>query len=190
MASKSFSLVFRCAHLNLNHTRRVNIQLAQDITRFSYDLVNDPYVFENRISEFPLHFRKFHHNCKPLAGIIVSNSDYKVFPLLIDRNIVAVEIVFGNELLVLISIYCLPNANIENDLAVLQSLILNNGQKKILIFGDFNATSPLWGKRGMGDRGRKVADLVFNNDLFIVNNSDSPPSYWTSGKKLDRFGIS
>lgn len=178
MDLNSSNRLFRCAHLNMNHTRRANIQLSQDMAKFNYDLVsvNDPYIFENKITEFPSH-RKFHFNYRPLAGIIVSNDEFKIFPLFIERNVVAIEIDFEGELLVLISIYCLPNTAIENDLAVLHSLILNNSQKKILILGDFNAKSPLWGKRDLENRGKKVTDLIINNDLIIINNPDSPPTF-------------
>ncbi|GBO02445.1 hypothetical protein AVEN_174879-1 [Araneus ventricosus] len=170
---------FFCAHLNLNHTRRANIQLSQDIINFNYDIVsfNDPYVYENKVTEFPDKFHKYAHNYKPLAGFIVSNSKFRSLALLTERTLVVIEVDTGNEIFILCSICCTPSSNFDEDLASLQSVILNNVHKKIIIFGDFNAKSPIWGKRGSDIRGQKLSDFINNNDLFVINRSDSLPTF-------------
>ncbi|GBL79133.1 hypothetical protein AVEN_92384-1 [Araneus ventricosus] len=63
-----------CGHLNLNHCRRANVQLAQDFIRFNYDIVsvNDPYFWESKVTEFPTGIRKYFYDYKPLAGFLIS----------------------------------------------------------------------------------------------------------------------
>ncbi|GBO19825.1 hypothetical protein AVEN_62429-1 [Araneus ventricosus] len=47
----------------------------------------------------------------------------------------------------------------------------------IFIFGDFNAKSSIWGPRDTDKRGEILLDLIIENDLLIVNDSKSLPSY-------------
>ncbi|GBN28236.1 Putative protein in type-1 retrotransposable element R1DM [Araneus ventricosus] len=100
-----------------------------------------------------------------------------VLSLLAERTIVAIEVDTVNETFILISVYCLPSANFETDLAALQTVILNNIHKKVLIFGDFNAKSPIWGKRASDTRGQKLTDFIYNNDLYVINKPDSLPTF-------------
>ncbi|GBO30576.1 hypothetical protein AVEN_113931-1, partial [Araneus ventricosus] len=122
-------------------------------------------------------FHKYAHNYKPLAGFIVSNSKFRSLALLTERTLVVIEVDTGNEIFILCSIYCTPSSNFDEDLASLQSVILNNVHKKIIIFGDFNAKSPIWGNRGSDIRGQKLSDFINNNDLFVINRSDSLPTF-------------
>ncbi|GBN96370.1 hypothetical protein AVEN_222283-1 [Araneus ventricosus] len=69
------------------------------------------------------------------------------------------------------------DANLDDDLVALQTVLLNNLQRKIIIFGDFNAKSPIWGKRGSDRRGQKLTDFINHNDLFVINKSDSLPTF-------------
>ncbi|XP_046736548.1 uncharacterized protein LOC124405569 [Diprion similis] len=74
------------------------------------------------------------------------------------------------------SCYFSPNARIEDferqlDELEAQARALGN---RILIAGDFNAKSPLWGSERWDDRGRIVADFLARLDLIPINTGEAP----------------
>ncbi|GBL72688.1 hypothetical protein AVEN_127931-1 [Araneus ventricosus] len=152
--------------------------LKHDIVRYNYDVVsiNDPYLFDSKITEFPCEVRKYFHVSGAIAGVLIANPIFRVFPIRIDRNL-ALELDIGNEKITVVSIYCIPSANITTDLNDLKRLLLEIGDKNVLIFGDFNAKSSIWGPRGTDTRGQHVLELINNFDIQVVNNSDSLPTF-------------
>ena len=66
-----------------------------------------------------------------------------------------------------VSIYFPPHSDVnEKDL---DDLILQL-PSPVLIMGDFNAHSPVWGGDKLDARGRMIEQFVFNNNLCILNN--------------------
>ncbi|GBM65620.1 hypothetical protein AVEN_164726-1 [Araneus ventricosus] len=47
----------------------------------------------------------------------------------------------------------------------------------IVILGDFNAKSSIWGSRNTDKRGNIVHDLINQFDLVVINDRDSLPSF-------------
>ncbi|GBM71864.1 hypothetical protein AVEN_229361-1 [Araneus ventricosus] len=166
-------------HLNLNHSRRASSLHGQDILRFHYDFVpvNDPYSFDSSVTEFPISFRKVFHPYNPLAGFIIANGSLKVFPFLVERNIAALEIGFEDENFVIISVYFLPSKHIKEDLNELKKLLLQLCDRNILIMGDFNAKSRVWGPRDSDHRDDLVLEMADQFDLLIVNKNYSNLSF-------------
>lgn len=198
MDSKSACCFFRGAHLNLNHCRRANLQLSQDITSLGIDFcsVNDPYVWENKVTEFSSSFRKYFYSSRPLAGFIISNTDFLVLPVLISRKLVALKISFGKNEWLLVSIYCPPSHDFEEDLDNLIPVLIQNQDVKTLILGDFNAKSPIWGPTQSDKRGDRLMDLINQFDLTVVNDNNSLPSFvghagrsWIDLLLIKNFGI-
>ncbi|GBN08383.1 hypothetical protein AVEN_84212-1 [Araneus ventricosus] len=163
------SFSFRGVHLNLNHCRRASSVLVRDFVRFNYDFVSvkDPYIFDSSVIEFSSTFRKFFHPYNPLAGFIIANSNFKVFPIYVDRYILALEIGFQEENFI-ISIYCPPSKDLKEDLDELKKLLLDLGDKNILILGDFNAKSRVWGLRDGDRRGDFVLEMAEQFDLLLI----------------------
>ncbi|GBM28992.1 hypothetical protein AVEN_40746-1 [Araneus ventricosus] len=179
MDHKSSSFFFRGVHLNLNHCRRASSVLGRDIVHFNYDFfsVNDPYIFYSSVIEFSTTFRNFFHPYNPLAGFIIANSNFKVFPIYVESSIVALEIGLQEENFAIISIYCPPSKDLKENLDELKKLLLDLGDKNILILGDFNAKSRVWGLRDGDHRGDLVLEMAEQFDLLIVNKNDSNPSF-------------
>jgi ribonuclease HI len=53
----------------------------------------------------------------------------------------------------------------------------------LILGGDFNARSTLWGYSFEDDRGSTMIDLCFNNNLSILNSIDSPPTFHYHGRQ-------
>ncbi|GBM99773.1 hypothetical protein AVEN_101023-1 [Araneus ventricosus] len=175
MAFRNNSCFLSCGHLNLNHCRRANVQLPQVFIRFNYDIVsvNNLYFWESKVTEFPTGIRKYFHDYKPLAVFLISNPDIEVFPLKILKTLVAIEIKVSVEKFLMISVYCPPSEELGENINEIITLLLRFSQEKILIFGDFDAKSSIWGPRNTDKRGNIVHDLINQFDLVVINDRDS-----------------
>ncbi|GBN38630.1 hypothetical protein AVEN_259880-1 [Araneus ventricosus] len=110
----------------------------------SFDLtmifcLNDPYFWESKVTEFPTGIRKYFYDCKPLAGFLISNPDIKVFPLKVLKKLVAIEIELSGEKFLMISVYCPPSEELDENINEISTIFLRFSQEKIVILGDFNA---------------------------------------------------
>ncbi|GBN17961.1 Putative protein in type-1 retrotransposable element R1DM [Araneus ventricosus] len=179
MDFNSSNLFFRCAHLNLNHCRRANALLAQDISKLGIDIcsVNDPYYWENKVIDFPTTFRTYFVSSRPLAGFIISNPNLSVFPIRVSRKLVVLKITLRDEDWIFATLYCPPSHNISDDLDNLTPLIIQNPNFKTILLGDFNAKSPLWGPSDRNKRGEILTHFADQFDFTIVNDSNSLPTF-------------
>ncbi|GBN82910.1 hypothetical protein AVEN_98009-1 [Araneus ventricosus] len=179
MDSKSTFLKFKGLHINLNHAKGASDVVARDmlIGEVEFASLNDPYTFESKVIGFPLSFRKYFFDYQPKAGFIINNHDFNVFTLELSRVFVALDVQVGGKTFILISIYCPPSGDLENQLLCLRSLLIKFPNGMIFIFGDFNAKSSIWGPGDTDKRGRILLDLIIENDLLIVNDSKSLASY-------------
>lgn len=81
---------------------------------------------------------------------------------------IAAQIHIG-QLITICNIYLPPNETINQEL--LENLI-NQLPTPLLIFGDFNAHSSIWGSRDTNPRGRMIENFIADNCLCLLNNGD------------------
>ncbi|GBO13378.1 hypothetical protein AVEN_224433-1 [Araneus ventricosus] len=93
------------------------------------------------------------------------------------KKLVAKEIELSGEKFPMISVYCSPSEELGENINEISTLLLSFSQEKIVILGDFNAKSSIWGPRNTDKRGNIVHDLINQFDLVVVNDSDSLPSF-------------
>ncbi|GBM57503.1 hypothetical protein AVEN_137936-1 [Araneus ventricosus] len=108
---------------------------------------------------------------------MISNPDIKVFPLKILKKLVAIEIELSGEKFLMISVYCPPSEELGDNINEISALLLCFSQEKIVILGDFNAKSSIWGPRNTDKRGNIVHDLINQFDLVVINDRDSLLSF-------------
>src|SRR6266516_5737769 len=80
----------------------------------------------------------------------------------------------------LCSIYLSPNTNIDTaDLDAVVSQL----PSPILLLGDFNAHSPLWGCNALDDRGKICEDLINRHNLCILNSKTPTHLHSATGSR-------
>ena len=106
---------------------------------------------------------------RPRAVILIHNSlEYTTIPSLIGPDIVTIQT--GKIANVISSVYM--DSKKEGDIcAPLQSVIdyALHSNSRVLIGGDFNAHSPVWGSASTNPRGAKVEDFIMNNPIKVDN---------------------
>lgn len=94
----------------------------------------------------------------------------------IDRDIVVITVITENKLTI-INVYASSLEDLEPILEKLQALYNNLSSNELLIAGDFNARSPVWGDQTEDCRGEKLLEFCSANNLFISNNENSIPTF-------------
>ncbi|KAH9368137.1 hypothetical protein HPB48_018830 [Haemaphysalis longicornis] len=115
----------------------------------------------------------------PKSAIIVYKN-LSMLPAFIAQNLVSAKITKGNRGILITSCYCPPNGDINTDLSKIEEIIQRHRSVEVLIGGDFNARSQIWGSQTTDERGERVLELIVTNALTLQNKKDSPPTFRTS----------
>jgi ribonuclease HI len=82
--------------------------------------------------------------------------------------------------LTLCSIYLPPSTPVDaNDL----NLLINQLPHPVILMGDFNAHSPLWGNDKLDNRGHVIETVIENNNLFLFNNKSKTYLHPATGSR-------
>ena len=109
-----------------------------------------------------------------VAFIISNTIPFKIIEINTHLNVLAIEISCTIPF-ILINVYLPPLTQLSyNDLIN----ILPESNKPIMVVGDFNAWSPLWGSSSYNKKGKIISQFI-NDNNFIVLNKDSPTHFST-----------
>lgn len=179
--SDNHNLKMSFIHLNLNHARIANSLLGEDVTNQKIEVVsiNDPHTREGKIVGLPRQlqvFSKENSDTPPRAAILVKKG-VKAMAKIVTRDLVMIQIEQTDRTLDVISIYCPPSEDILAQLRPLEAALLMDPNNGKIIMGDFNAKSSVWSPRSTDPRGEAVIDFCNIQDLSILNDENSIPSY-------------
>lgn len=119
------------------------------------------------------------------ASIIIHKKlNYDLIQLNTNLQAVAAKI-YWNKQYTICSLY-LPH--IETNKTDLQHLI-NQLQPPFLLLGDFNARSTQWGDISINTRGNIISELLFENDIILLNNSQ-PTHYQIQTNSYSNIDLS
>ena len=118
-----------------------------------------------------------------VALIVSKNIPHKIINLISNFDAIAIEIT-SQIPFILINIYIPPTKQFT-----LQDLntIIPQTSKPVVITGDFNAWSPLWGSKSYNKRGKIVSEFIESNDLILLNNSQ--PTHFSTHRTFTNIDI-
>ncbi|GBN98180.1 hypothetical protein AVEN_210529-1 [Araneus ventricosus] len=178
MSVSSNKLALNCGFINLNHARADSNLIENDALEKNLDLVclNEPYYCQGSICGCPRGYWQIAVDGEPRVAVFIRDT-IKFATLEKERDVIALMLNWNNIEYLIINIYCPPSANIESSIARLESICIRFLDKRVIIFGDFNAKSSAWSPRSTDERGRLVLEFVNKLDLFIENSCDSIATY-------------
>lgn len=111
------------------------------------------------------------------TAVLVPNRDIPVTELFVSRDIVAV--LLDLDQIVVVSVYFEPDKEIDEQLLILEDLLVKHKDRNILLLGDFNAKSAVWGNplHKSNDRGDLILELTIQHGLTIYNNPQSDETF-------------
>lgn len=113
------------------------------------------------------------------AAIVVLDRDIDVVHLshLSTQHCVCAHITTAIGSFIAISLYCPPSLPIAPFLQVLERIRDAIGNERVLVGGDVNARSPLWGSGGTDPRGLDIEDFLAESGWLVVNEPGNPHTF-------------
>ena len=135
-------------------------------------LVQEPYVYQNKITGIDKSYRIFSAGQgRPRAAIIIPNN--KMDAMLIKRvsneDTVLLEIKYRNQTIFAASMYFNIEEQIDNNFQKMDEILRIASGGKILIAVDSNARSKTWHDIKTNTRGRKMEEYLVSNQLYVTN---------------------
>lgn len=170
--------------INLQNSRAATALAAKTIEESSFDMacLQDAYINENnQLYGFPRSWPTYsseNHNCH----IIIRNTEIVHIQAHSTTDSIFANIQTKEHSLTLGSTYIPPSHDLQTSLSS-WSKDKNLHNSNLLLLGDFNAHSTLWGYDSEDARGEVIQDLLSFQDLIVLNNPNSPPTFETSRAK-------
>ena len=172
---------------NFHELQLIIKDINPDIISLQETLI--PYNHQNII--YPKNYNGFFHNlsnnttAKQGVAILIKKSiPHKLLYLNPIIASIAIQINIGIEFII-VSSNISPQQNFTNN--SLKSLI-KNINTPLLITGDFNSWSTLWGSTVSNTRGKIIENFILNEDLIILNNGS--PTHFSTHNTFTNIDIS
>ena len=132
-------------------------------------LIQEPYVGKGGVPlGFPGGLRRYYGGKKSRAAIVTKGIDLLLCPSFSGDDVVTCQTRMGTRDLYLVSAYLDINKGIPDELVRLLDSGLTEGAG-VVIGGDVNAHSTLWGSTETNRRGELVEELIFRHSLSLCN---------------------
>ncbi|GBO42074.1 hypothetical protein AVEN_124522-1 [Araneus ventricosus] len=168
----------KIVQLNLHHAIAATsniVQRAKD-QNLSILSLQELYQVGSTSKGIPDHVQLFTSEGEKLkCGIAIFNPKLSAMKAYTATNVVGVVIRVREKSILVISCYGPPKKNI-NELQELDECLLFQ-HDHVLLTGDFNSKSPLWGGSIEDERGRQLLEFILSKGLAIANEEDSPPTF-------------
>lgn len=153
--------------INVDRRRAAHELLFQTATKEGIDLIliSEPNKSMSK-------GKTWYKDVRTDACLINRNSNIKVSEWGCGTGFVWIKV----EYLYIFSVYISPNSTDNEYELFLQNLqeCMQNKGRHILIGGDFNAKSPLWGSQVEDKRGKMLAEWISSKNLITANRGEKP----------------
>lgn len=169
----------RFHHLNVAHGRASAILLGQVILDQSVDFasINEPYLGNEVPVGVPAGYSVVRALGRSRAVLAVSPR-IQYCAIVRTTDVVAVKCETTAGITIVATCYCSPNEvdSLALNLSTIRQALTDFDSDHVILVGDFNAKSTLWGQRPTDARGRELITFATTLGFDIVNNPDSRPS--------------
>lgn len=166
---------------NLDHSQSGTKALVHtmDVHQIDIAVACDPYVTRNQIPNIPNRHMRFAASENPKLVIFGNNAQYDWFPIVIHTHIIALRATSSSCQFTLIGVYIPPHDEINFYLNLITNCITLSRTDRIIITGDFNAKSTMWGNQVSDSRGAALVQLLSQHSLTVLNDPNSLPTFET-----------
>lgn len=164
--------------INLGKSRAATAHLEETCCDINpnFVFIQEPHVYNKKVIGIPLHYTTIAAT-SPKCAIIVRDKTCSIFILLLQPDMIIVKCNYADIEIILINVYLSPRADFQHFLLNLNSVISPLNNPNLIIAGDFNAKNTLWGGNITDDRGEELSEFLLLNNLFLLNNRDSLPTF-------------
>lgn len=172
--------ILKIVQINLQKSIAATSSFCQLMDNHHVALVQEPYAIQNKIAGLR---NCFHTVCsssgKPLAGIIINLPDVAICHHTdVSTNcIVCIEMQTNVSNIVLVSVYRPFSEELAPTVIQLKKIVDKFRGKRIIIGGDFNVHSSVWGDPNDDADADDILELMHEEDLFLLNDPNSAPTF-------------
>ncbi|XP_023235635.1 uncharacterized protein LOC111635019 [Centruroides sculpturatus] len=175
--SKIYLSILQC---NLERSISATSLLSKQLKYYDLALIQEPYCRKNIPSCLPA-FCPILKGTNQLSWAItlVPNTNLSILyhEKYSNENIIVSEIMIQEKRIIILNIYFPGRVDTDSFIDDLQRIVEAFQGIHIIMAGDFNAHSPAWGGDNLDRRGRLLEEFLAYNDLLILNNPFSPPTF-------------
>lgn len=184
--------MLRILQWNLNGLLNNYADLNILIKEFYPDIIalQETHLPHNNTAHPPNKYTGYYHNCSQIvthkqgiAVFIKKTMTHKQVPIVSSISCLAVEVDIGYKLTI-VNCYIPPHQNFTTREL---TNILNIFHTPIILLGDFNAWSPLWGSPSTNTRGQIIEDIILSHNLIVLN--DGSPTHFSTHKTFSHPDI-
>ncbi|GBN56196.1 hypothetical protein AVEN_67336-1 [Araneus ventricosus] len=161
MADSSFKEI-KFVQVNLHQAKAATTSLVQraEDQNISVACVQEMYYVRSKPVGIPAKYKLYTSlRDKLKTGIILFQQDLTVMKICASTNTIGVIIKYRNHNLLVISVCCPSREDINSILSELESC-LQHPHDKVVIMGDFNSKSPVWGSDVEDERGCDLLEFA------------------------------
>ncbi|GBM39773.1 Putative protein in type-1 retrotransposable element R1DM [Araneus ventricosus] len=149
-------------------------------------LIQEPYTYKGKVVGLPLSWKILSaENAKVLVA--VRNNNINIIARHVSSEIVIADLFDSNGQITVASIYFPPSKDKTRAISDLEASIKDLDTSKLVLCGDINMRSILWGPdipdHRAADDGGPFVDFILKYNLQIINNPGSPSTFESKNGK-------
>lgn len=156
-----------------------NLNIYQGENSHQISVIQEPYLYQGKLIGFPLTHRVIAASGNAKVATVVHDSEIKLLPIKISQKLVATSVTWQHHDLLIVNCYAPPSEDIKDTITEIEELFAIHQFDKVLLLGDFNAKSTVWGGQKTDDRGKALSEFLIHRNLYVRNDAGSLPTFET-----------
>ncbi|XP_067132769.1 uncharacterized protein [Centruroides vittatus] len=142
-------------------------------------IIQEPYVLHGKVAGLGLGLRLsvIHARCaRPSAVLVCANRniDIQFCEEYSDANVACADMIIQGKRTIWVSVYHTFGEPIRHTLNKIDKIMRHFGACDVIIGGDFNVHSPVWGGEEHDEEADDLLEFLAEHGLHILNDPDSP----------------
>lgn len=152
------------ANLARSYKANENLSLFQQENANEISLIQEPYLLHNNLIGFPIKHRIIAASAGAKVATIIHDTNIEALPIRVQQTFIAVGITWRKQKMLIINCYAPPREDINDTIQEIEEVLEAVSYERIVVVGDFNAKSTVWGGSKTDDRGKILSEFIITKN--------------------------
>lgn len=167
------------ANLARAYKANENLCIFQQENANEISLIQEPYLLNNKLIGFPIKHRIFAAPAGAKVATVIHDTNVEALPIRVRQTLIAVGVTWRKQKMLIINCYAPPRDDINDTIQEIEEVLETTSYERIVVLGDFNAKSTVWGGNKTDDRGKTLSEFIISKNWYIQNECTSLPTFQT-----------